>query len=163
MPPMATSDLCEAIRQLAQDAANIYFPNGSTVSVTPDFARNDLIYVSVLFKSQRGATHNGRFMISRRDIEYSKDPQRLAAEIVRNIEQMQASLARGEPRLGDPFRDAVRRAIEPPKHSPPWWEPDLLEKCQASFRTKFPLDLMSVMPPPIPSSGASQFIVPNGA
>ena len=114
MPPMATSDLCEAIRQLAQDAANIYFPNGSTVSVTPDFARNDLIYVSVLFKSQRGATHNGRFMISRRDIEYSKDPQRLAAEIVRNIEQMQASLARGEPRLGDPFREAVRRALKTP-------------------------------------------------
>lgn len=154
------TDLIEAVTAITRRAVDAIFPAGTRVLVDSS-QYIPMVQVRVVEPDGQGNFTEHGFSLSRSQLRAIRSPELLARDIEFSVRKLCVEMHK--PRLGDPFRDAVRRAIDPPKHPPPWWEPDLIEKYQASFRSKFPIDLMSVVPPPIASRGASQFVIPNGA
>lgn len=151
------TDLIDAVTAITRRAVDAIFPAGTRVLVDSS-QYIPMVQVRVVEPDGQGNFTEHGFSLSRSRLRAFQSPELLARDIEFSARKLYVETH--EPRLGDPFRDAVRQAIDPPKPVDLETFVDLATRYQSLKNAFAGVDLLAefkqavqkAYPPPIPSS-----------
>ena len=109
--PQNNSDLIEFVARLVKEVASEIFPSCKCVDVNPSPYRHELV-VSFVVANGAGDFTNCQFGLNTAHLQSLRTIQLVGHHIIREVQHIHQKM--NNPRLGDPFREAVRRALKTP-------------------------------------------------